>query len=58
MPSLSKLKNKKANETFLSEEVSPIYLEQKANVEELLLIAKSQIAAGDLSGATSTLSRN
>ena len=35
--------------------MSPIYVEQKVTVEELLLIANSQIAAGDLVGATSTL---
>ena len=38
-----------------AEEVSPIYVEQKAIVEELFLVANSQIAAGDLAGATSTL---
>ena len=36
-------------------EVSSVYLDQKLTVEELLLAAKNQIAAGDLSGATSTL---
>ena len=49
----SKNKNKKG--LLAAEEVSPVYVEQKAIVEELLLVAKSQIAAGDLAGATSTL---
>ena len=35
--------------------MSPIYVQQKLTVEDLLLIADSQIAAGDLAGATSTL---
>ena len=38
-----------------AEEVSPIYVAQKETVEDLLLVANSQIAIGDLAGATSTL---
>ncbi len=37
------------------EEVSPIYAEQSSEVEALLLIARSQIAAGDLASAVSTI---
>jgi general secretion pathway protein D len=37
------------------EEVSPIYVEQSSEVEALLLIARSQIAAGDLATAASTI---
>ena len=36
-------------------EVSPGYLEQKENVKDLMLVANSQIAIGDLAGAISTL---
>ena len=38
-----------------AEEVSPIYVAQKETVEDLMLVANSQIAIGDLAGATSTL---
>ena len=38
-----------------AEEVSPIYVAQKETVENLLLVANSQIAIGDLAGATYTL---
>ena len=38
-----------------AEEVSPKYVAQKEIVNNLLLVAKSQIAIGDLAGATSTL---
>ena len=38
-----------------AEEVSPIYMAQKETVEDLLLVANSQIAIGDLAGATATL---
>ena len=38
-----------------AEEVSPIYVAQKETVKDLLLVANSQIAIGDLAGATSTL---
>jgi general secretion pathway protein D len=37
------------------EEVSPVFAEQSSEVENLLLIARSQIAAGDLASATSTI---
>ena len=48
-------KNKNKGGLLAPEEVSPIYVEQKVTVEELLLVANSQISAGDLAGATSTL---
>ena len=38
-----------------AEEVSPAYVAQKEIVEELLAVAYSQIEAGDLAGAASTL---
>ncbi len=37
------------------EEVSPAYVAQNEIIKELLVVADSQIAAGDLAGATSTL---
>lgn len=48
-------KSKKKSGLLAAEKVSPIYVEQKAVIEELLLVANSQIALGDLAGATSTL---
>ena len=48
-------KNKNNGGLLAAEEVSPIYVEQKVTVEELLLVANSQISAGDLAGATSSL---
>lgn len=43
------------NKLLSVEEVSPIYAEQSSEVEALLLIARSQIAAGDLATAASTI---
>tara|TARA_B100001093_G_scaffold172906_1_gene165788 strand:+ start:3132 stop:5540 length:2409 start_codon:yes stop_codon:yes gene_type:complete len=42
-------------ELLPAEEVSPAYIIQKETVEELLVVANSQIAVGDLTGAASTL---
>lgn len=53
---LSSIRENILGKTLLSaEEVSPAYVAQKETVEQLLLVAHSQIAAGDLAGATSTL---
>ena len=41
--------------TLSPEEVSPAYVVQNEIIRELLVVANSQIAAGDLAGATSTL---
>ena len=42
-------------ELLPAEEVSPAYVTQKETVEELLVVANSQIAVGDLTSAASTL---
>lgn len=48
-------KNISGKSLLPAEEVSPIYVAQKETVEDLMLVANSQIAIGDLAGATSTL---
>ena len=52
----SAIREKTMGRNLLSvEDVSPTYAAQKETVEELLLVAHSQIAAGDLAGAATTL---
>ena len=56
-PSLLNFINRKttSKELLPVEEVSPIYVAQKETVDKLLVVANSQIVAGDLAGAASTI---